>query len=1160
MVSSKRPNAAARWALLAVVIAAMTMMTLPAYAQVLYGSLTGTVTDESGAVAVGVKVQALNVATNVASTATTNERGLYLFNTLLPGLYDVTIQAPSFKTVVQKGVRIDTNAVRRVDAKLQVSQIAETIEVSAAAVALQTERADVHITQTTRQINELPISGSLGRNYQSLMEVVPGATIQRNESANGEANSTGGSPQRAISVSANGVSGVLNQTRIDGSPANYIWLPTNTAYVPSAEAIEEVSIVTNSYNADVGMAGGAAVNVVVKSGTNKVHGTAWIYDTSSHFTARQVFAPATEGAHRPKNIVAQFGGNIGGPIIKNKLFLFANIERTTQRQGAGSSTASIAPANLRSSGGDIHFPTPAEDPQYGAIIYDPQSNPDPRLRTAFPNNTIPGNRVDPAALYLMSKLPSPTAPGLVSNYTTKAALKYNRTNMDFKLNFAPTSNLTMFARYGNSPHRIEDSYMLGEAGGGSPSGGQVGISPGRTQVFGAGFTYSFNATTMLDGNFGLTHQVLGSQAPDLDVKVGSDPDKMNIPGTNGPDRLQGGIPAMTLTGFSSLGNTGTGSPFQFRDNQYTASLNLQKMAGPHLFRIGAEYQSNQLNHWQPQGGAFQTVRGSFTFSGNATRLEGTAAPKNMNLNSWADFVLGMPTAAGKVDQLVNPNSIWWNVYSAYLQDTWQVTRSLTVMLGVRWEYYPFAYRPNGLGVNRFDPEDGWVYMGGFGNTPQNTYADSGKGRIVPRTGLTYRINDKTVIRGGYGQSVDPQGYYELRNAYPTVNIWSMPVGTLNGVQDNYLPVTTLRKGLVNPGGGIDTSAGKVRLPANTGLTTYPKKANRKYVASWNVTLQRELLSWLTAQAAYVGTHHYGQMSFTNINAGPPGTGDAGRPLNVLGFTSGGANITMVQPYGDTVYNGLQTQLVARANHLTGGLAYTYSKVTNYADNMVGNSAGAGGPRIQYMPEKERNKGLAGYNRTHVLQLYWVWDLPFGKGRTWGQGGLVNTLFGGWQFNGMFSDMTGTPIYVLQGTAPNLLAAGSAQVPDLAGPITINKDVLVKVGSPPAGQEAQYQFFSVNSFQPVTTARFGNNVRNDVPGPNYWNVDLGVFRTFALPGNVKMQLRAEALNALNHPNFRSPGSQGVGGNDVTATSAFGTLTALTGSSPSRNIRFAVRLSF
>jgi hypothetical protein len=1126
-----------------------------AHAQILYGSLTGNVTDQSGAVVAQVKVQALNVGTNVAKSTTTDERGIYRFSDLQPGVYTVTVEAPSFKSVVRKDVRIEAGAARRIDAQLEVSSVSETVEVSAAAAPLQTDRADVHITQSAEQVNDLPITGSLGRNYQSLMQVVPGAVIMRTENGQGEANSVAGSPQRAISFSANGVSGWQNQTRIDGSPVQYTWLPTNTSYVPSAEAIEEVSIVTNSYNAEQGMAGGAAVNVVVKSGTNAFHGTAWGYDTDASLRARNEFQTTPTN---PKNIVMQYGGNLGGPIIKDKLFFFGNVEKSTQRVGAGSALKSIAPASLRpNAAGDVVFPGPA---QGGAIIYDPLSNPDPTLRTPFPNNTIPASRIDQAALYLIGKLPATTGPGYVNNVLTTGATEYDRTNYDFKVNYVG-AKLNMFARYGNSPHLINDAYALGEAGGGSAAGGQVGRAPGRTQVLGLGLTYIFSPTLLLDANFGYTHQVLGAEAPDIDENIGSDPDKMNIAGTNGPDRLQGGLPAFQFNNlWSNLGNDNTGNPFQFRDNTYFTSVNLQKQYTGHLFRGGVEFLDEQINHFQPQGGAFQTVRGSFVFDGQATMLQGVPAPTDARFNSWAAFLLGAPSRAGKVEQLVNPNSIYMRTYSAYLQDTWQVKSNLTLALGVRWELRAWPTRPDGKGVNRFEPTDGNVYIGGYGNTPQDTGASIGPGQLLPRAGLTYRLHDKTVFRLGYAMAGDPTSFIQFRDAYPTVYIWEMPgIAFGGGVQNPYIPVTTLRQGIAAPAPPPDLNQGKILLPKGTSLNDYPKDLDRGHIHSWNATVQRELTPWLTAQASYVGTRAIGQINFVNINAGAPGTGDAGRPLVLAGLTNVTGNIVMYEPYGDTIYDGLQTLVRARSRNVQGGIAYTLSKTTDYADNGGGNAAGAGQPRIQYMPEKERNKGLAGYDRTHNFQAYWAWDLPFGKNQRWATEGLGAALLGGWQFNGVLSIMSGTPIYIVQNNAFNLNAAGSSQVPDLVkGTVAIYPDN--NVNKPPAGADpSQYQYFDTSAYQAVNIPagqqqRFGNSPRNSIRGPGFWNVDLGLFRDIWLPKNVRVQFRLEALNALNHPNFANPG------NNISDAGTFGFITQTTGNYGERNIRLGVRVSF
>ena len=1136
---------------LAAVLAIVLISAPHAGAQVLYGSLTGNVVDASGGFMPGTTVRVVRDETGVSKTAVTDGRGVFLFSDLVPGVYTVSFEISGFKTLVQKSVRVETAAVRRVDARLEVSGVEERVEVVAASAALQTDRADVHVTQTSKEVNDLPLAGSLGRNYQSLMQVVPGAAITRTENGQGEANSVAGSPQRSISFNANGVSSWQNLTKIDGSPVQYVWLPTNTAYVPSAEAIEEVSIVTSSYTAEVGAAGGAAVNVVVKSGTNRYRGAGWAYDTDATLRARNVFQTTPAN---PKNIVAQYGANTGGRIVRDKLFFFFNAEKSTQRVGAGSSPRSIAPENLRpGAGGNVVFPTPE---QGGAIIYDPLSSPDPSQRTPFPNNTIPASRIDQAALYLIQRLPATTVPGYVNNVLTTGATTYDRTNYDLKINYA-RPRLTAFGRYGNSPHLIDDAYALGEAGGGSAGGGQVGLAPGRTQVFGTGMTYQFSPTLFLDANFGLTHQVLGAEAPDIGVNVGSDADKMNIPGTNGSDRLQGGLPSFQISNWSNLGNDNTGNPFQFRDNQYTYTANLQNQRGRHLFRGGFEMLDQQINHFQPQGGTFQTVRGTFQFNGLATMLQNAPTPPDVRFNSWAAFLLGMPSGAGKVDQLVNPNSIFMKTYSAYLQDTWQASQNLTLAYGLRWELQPWPTRPDGTGVNRFDPSDGFVYIGGHGSTPQDTFATT-SGLFLPRIGVTYRVDEKTVLRSGYSQSADPTSFIQFRNAYPSVFAYAMLPKPFNGADNTFLPVTSLRQGLVPPSAPPDISSGKILLPTGTGTTTYPKDMERGRVHSFNVTVQREVQPWLTAQAAYVGTRAMGQMSFVNINAGAPGTGNAGRPLFLNGLTNLTSDINSYEPYGDTVYDGLQTQVRARARNAQGGIVYTLSKTTNYADNGGGNAAGAGGPRIQYLPDKERNKGPAGYDRTHNFQAFWVWDLPLGTNQRWASSGWQSAVLGGWQVNGIWTQMSGTPIYVVQGTGFNLNAAGSGQLPDL-----VKSDVQTfpdnAVNRPPAGADTNaYQYFDRSAYQAVNIPagqpqRFGTAPRNNLRGPGYWNVDLGLFRSVDLGGSAALQFRVEFLNALNHPNFSNPG------NNVSDAATFGFITSTTGVGE-RNVRFGARVTF
>jgi outer membrane receptor protein involved in Fe transport len=1150
--------ALARGRLRALVV--VTVMVLPpglASAQVLYGTLTGHVTDASDAVAAGAKVEVRNVGTNVAKTATTDDRGAYLFSDLQPGVYDVTIEAAGFQPFVRKGLRVEATAVLRIDARLLLSGVSEAVEVTAATPMLQTDRADVHITQSAKEVNDLPLTGSVSRNYQSLMQIVPGAILQ------GEQNSEAGSPQRSISFNVNGVSRMQNNTKLDGASVNYVWLPTNTAYVPSAEAIEEVSIVTNSFNAQQGMVGGAAVNVITKSGTNRLKGTAWIYDVDSDLKARNYFQTpppgystwqawdaADKSTRPPKNnpdTLYQFGANLGGPIIKDKLFFFVNWERYDRKRDSPQRLVSIATDALRN--GDFSGT--------GVTIYDPASNPNPALRTPFPGNIIPASRIDPGSLWLIGRMPEPNVGGatFVDNYTAKGKISYLRDNIDAKVNYSASSKLQLFAKFSYSPSLIFDGPILGDAGGDSIGGGQPGEAPGDTYLGGIGGTYAINQNLLLDVNLGYTHQKLGAEY-DLDTNYGLV--DMGIPGTNGPDRLQGGIPSFQILNWSNMGNPNTGNPFQFNDKQYVAAVSLQWMKGPHALRFGYDYQNQQMNHFQPQGGTFQTVRGTFQLNGNATRLQNGPTPADLRYNSWADFLLGLPTqGAGKVDQLRNPNSLRMLTHAAYVHDTWQVNPRLTVNLGLRWELYPFPSRGGGLGVSRFDPSDGNVYNGGVGGVPVDTGAKSGWGQLLPRAGVAYRLNDKTVLRAGYGRSSDMRPFIDFRNAYPINNAWAQPAGSFNGATNAFVPVTTLRQGLNTAvyGAAPDLSQGVIKLPAGAGTTTYPAEPDRKYIQSWNVMVQREFTPWLSAQAGYVGTLVRGQMGFININSSAPGTGNAGRALASFGLTQ---DINMIEPFGDATYNALQAELRARGARGQLGVVYTLSKAENYADNDAN-------PRIPYPPNKENNKGLAGFDRTHNLQAYWVYNLPFGKGQRWATEGWKDAILGGWQWNGIMQVLSGVPVNIVQGNAGNLNAAGSGQYPDLVKPdVAIYPDNLKKL--PSAGGSGadpnNYQYFDRTAFAAVSIPsgqpqRFGTSPRNPFRGPGYWSADMGLFKSISLPRGAELQLRIEALNIFNHANFANPGA------DISNSGTFGFITATTGSAGSateRTFRLGARFAF
>jgi hypothetical protein len=362
------------------------------------------------------------------------------------------------------------------------------------------------------------------------------------------------------------------------------------------------------------------------------------------------------------------------------------------------------------------------------------------------------------------------------------------------------------------------------------------------------------------------------------------------------------------------------------------------------------------------------------------------------------------------------------------------------------------------------------------------------------------------------------------------------------------PVTTLRQGLVNNSGAPDLTQGIIKLPSNAGTTTYPEDQQRKYIQSWNLTVERELPWKFTGQVGYVGTRSVGQMGFININAAAPGTGNAGRALASLGLT---ADINMILPYMTATYDSLQMSFKRRLASSIFGTSYTFSKAINFADNDAN-------PRIQFYQEAKRNRGLAGYDRTHNLQMYGFWELPFGRGQRWADKGILNALLGGFQVGGILTAMSGTPFSVLQGNAGNLNAPGSGQYPDqIKSDVQIFSDNLK--GTPPAGADpTRFQYFDRTAYAAVNIPagqpqRFGSVGRNTLRGPGFFNIDMSLFRSVSLTEDIKLQFRAEALNALNHPNFANPGA------DVSNAGALGYITSTVGQG-SRIFRLGARVSF
>lgn len=1100
-------------------------------AQSVYGSLTGTVSDPSSAAVVGAQVTVKGVATGIEQTTTTNSSGIYRFSNLLPAEYNVTVSAAGFNTQTTPNMSVVVNGVAELNVRLKVGTTSQTVTVSTVAPLLQTETADVQSNITTRQIESLPIFGTEGANFQSLLREIPGSGLTS------ETNSNAGNPQRAINTNFNGQSYQSIDTRIDGVPDLYPYLPANVSYVPPFDAIQTMNVVTNSFTAQQGMAGGAAVNVEIKSGTNSFHGDAHEMHTDENFAARNYFQTDPKiFPHKNRNNQNEFGGAVGGPILKNRLFFFYDFDRTTQRQLAGPDTrtlptAAMATGNFASLPGSPTIYDPATGDATGA-------GKTPISCNGVQNTICPG-RIDPAA-ETMIKLLQPlfsqetsTSNDLL-NWTGSGTALLNRNDSDAKVDWVHSQNTLVWGRYSFSKSLVFDPPLLGPAIGDATNGGQLGNAPGLVQVAGLGVSHTFTPSLLFDWNFGYTRQNLGST---FDLTSPRGLEQLDIPGTNnagapGSPSLYYGWPGFTFVsnygGDLNIGNAQVANPFLFRDNQFVTDADMSWTKGKHNFKGGVEWYHAGINHFQAQGGTFQNARGQFQFNGYATSQYGTTPTW---FNEWADYLLGLPQETGKARQLFNPNSERWTNWAWYVQDQWQISPKLTVNLGLRWEYYPFGYADNGKGLRLLNLQTGIVSVGGYGNIPQNDGANVGKGQFLPRVGVAYTIRPTTVLRIGYGLSADPYDpYHVLLNAYPSVLLdTNLPANVAN-----YVPVASLT-GLNGTGLGSGTysvptglslipvpnlSTGQIPLPTSASTTTVPNPYHRGYINSYNLTIEQEFGQDLAFSLGYIGA--YDNHPTINMNANPsaPGTGSAGGVLSQAYGANYTGTINVLNPFKFTRYDSMQSQLkynFAGGSNVTA--VYTWSKAMSFADEQD-----LGSLLIPYAPDYFKDYGPANFDRTNNFEIYSVAALPFGKGQRWLQNGIGSEILGGWLIDPVVSIMSGLPFTVNAGG--NLNANGSSQTADLVGSFKRTHGRPPRTGVTCALGDPSCEYFAPSAFAaPLitspSTAHFGNTNRDEFRGPRYFDADLSIVRDFKLKEFATLEVRGDAMGLTNTPHFGTP---------------------------------------
>jgi outer membrane receptor protein involved in Fe transport len=1053
-----------------IVALAGALLLLPAAAvpQAIYGTLTGTIADTTGGGVPGATVTITNEDTGLELSGVTDATGVYTIRNITGGTYTMKAALQGFKEFVQTGIPVTAGAIVRINGRLEVGALTETVTVTTEAVLLKTDKADVSVDLRPEDVVNLPLNQY--RNYQYLMNLVPGATPPQFQNAQTD------TPGRALTTNINGTNRNNNVTRIDGAASINVWLPHHAGYIAPVETIENVNISTNSFDAAQGMTGGAATAVVTKSGTNTFKGSAFYFRQQDELNARRgYFDPSKVDAS-----TAIMGGTAGGPIQRDRWFYFGSWERNAERQGIFN-TYTVPTARMRN--GDFGEVL-ALNPSFR--IYDPATGTSSGANRAFfPNAVVPANRISDISKRIQALYPEPNNPGtnngLQNNLFLARNPKADRDNYDLKLNWNRTSAHQIWGKFSMMEASVFDLFYLGIDGAG---GGDT-----RTTVYTMGQTWTLSPTLLLDGSIGANVMQQSMTGPDYGTNYGTD--VFGIPGLNasgvagpGSTDLQrySGMPVIA-TGLSGLGNNSTWTPVWRDERSYTVSTNLTKVAGRHELRTGFDFVRLRLNHWQPEVG---NPRGEVTFGGGVTGTPGYSGVGGWN--GYAAFLLGEMSSYRKSIQFEELSGRE-NQYGVYVADRWQVNEKFTLNLGLRYEYYPLMMRQD-RGIELLELDTFNIRLGGLGGNPEDLGIDVSKTLFAPRFGAAYRLNDSTVFRAGYGKTFTPLPWSRpMRGRFPLTIAYS------DAGPNGFIPYGNVAEG-IGPAPNPDISTGNVPLPRGVDMTTPdPNDIDRGATQSWNVFVERRLPLDIATSVGYVGTRTDGQYSTLNLNYAEAG----GNPNRQLFAQAGTAAINVFASSSKTRYHSLQVAVNRpyKAGLLLKG-AYTLSKAMNEGDD---DGAGFTWPQPSQF---HRNYAPAGFDRTHMLQMGFVYELPFFRGRS----DALALVLKDWQINGIASWLSGTP-FTIGGDNGLLQQQGGSQ--------TINVTGTPEPGFGEAGPDEPWYDPSVFS-QPGR--EWGNSGRNAFRGPGNWNLDASLFRTIQF-GHYRMEIRAESQNVLNHAQFGTP---------------------------------------
>jgi len=1018
------------------------------WAQQTTADILGTVMDMSGGVLPGVKISVHNLGTGADYAATSDNAGNYAVPLLPVGRYSMKAVASGFKTWTVPEVTLAIGDRLRQDVRLEVGTLEQSMEVTASSPALQTDSSSLSNLINTNAMQDLPLNG---RNFVVLAQLTAG-------SAEGEPTGlpSGTRPDdrrltSAVSVNAQPTS--FNNFMIDGMDDNERFIGT-VIVKPAVDALQEMKVQTSLYSAEFGRTAGGVINFVTKSGTNEYHGSLFEFFRNQHMDARSFFAGAKPPYHQN-----QYGGSIGAPIRKNRVFYFADYEGFRLRQGQ--TFVDTVPTIAERQGNFAGL----------NAIFDPLSTTAQSTRTRFPGDQIPASRINPIALNLINLYPLPLTSGLVNNYTYQPLKEQNNDTFDGRVDYRFSDANTAFVRYSfNNTNTVIPPGCPVAPSGISPvcDTGRSGTAHQRAQGAQLNDAHVFGPHLVMELKSGYSRYEVYSLPQNYGKSVSQ---QVGLTGVN-IDSDSSGLSIISTAGLTSLGDASY-IPIITINNLFQEVVGLTYLRGAHSIKFGYDLRRRQTDPFQSP-----TARGQFSFNSNFTN-DPTGVVSGSG-NSVASLLLGYPSSTTRSKYLVSPGLRNWEM-GTYVQDDWRVSRWLTLNLGFRYDYYG----PNSEVADRISNIDlvkGQIIIAGQNGVSSSAGVQPDHLDFSPRFGFAATIAKGTVVRGGYGISFVPNmiaSSMALRNP-PFVSLFTINATPLT-------PVNSLSDGLPTP---VATSAtnptGSLSGVAFTGATPY--------VQQYNFTLQRELPLGLVATVAYVGALGRRQYIFNgavNVDLAPPGPGTILPRTPYYSVFPNVSSIAVAAPWYNTSYQGLQATLEHRfQSGLTLLSTYTWSHSLDDEPSILNN------PQTEY-----GNSYLDLRQRFTLLGDY---AMPFAKGAK----GPAAMLAKGWGMQGVVVLTTGIPFDITN-------SAGRSN--------TGGSDRPNAIGDPTSGfTQSVYEWFNTAAFASQPLYTYGDLGRNVLHAPGRKSLDLAIHREFIPREGLHLQFRAEAFNITNTPPFGAPG--------------------------------------